>query len=506
MAASIEKELQQLTVVDETDEHDVVALDCRTFFRTYTENGKTFSECLVENCRKKKLCGKQKFNMERHLTTIHQMKFHNPATAFPKKEMILKIRMSPAKLFRAYVCSLSVDGRPLASVNDVGMRMLVDPMLDAFKEAKVHLNLSVPTVKRYLFRYTDAVKTEIRNEIGDSIVHVKLDLATRMKKSILGVNVQFMKDDKIVVRTLSMLQTESAHTGEYLCALLMQILDEYCIKYSQVHTITTDNGKNVLKAVQLFGEMESTDFFGDDGPDLNAMFDDENTITNSTSDSDENQPVCEDDSIEANLDEALSLFREKTSILNGIRCAAHTLQLVLNVAMRETDYVKKLIAKCREIVKTLLTPSMLNLIRQQKLKQPKIDCLTRWSSTFYMLERLVELKHFYSSMISFMPASCTMTDSDWLNLDGILRILRHFESATKKLQADNFTVADFYCTWQELKMEMQSLSGVEFVDKILAQMEIRESDMMRNGIVYSCVFMDPRYRILLSEGINFFTE
>lgn len=190
----------------------------------------------------------------------------------------------------------------------------------------------------------------------------------------------------------------------------------------------------------------------------------------------------------------------KANILSGIRCAAHTLQLVINKALNQTDYAKKLIAKSRRIVKHFMTPNMMNLIRQQGMKSPVIDCLTRWSSTFYMLERLVEHKEFCSSMSSFMSAKCRMSDSDWHNLDGIMKILRLFESLTKKLQATNFTVADFYGAWHELKMEMEDLAGVALVDNIIAEMNTRETDMMQNDVIYSCVFMDPRYRILLNEG------
>lgn len=82
-----------------------------------------------------------------------------------------------------------------------------------------------------------------------------------------------------------------------------------------------------------------------------------------------------------------------------------------------------------------------------------------------MLERLVELKDFYVSMISFMPNKCKMNESDWHNLEGILKILHLFESLTLKLQAVNFTVSDFYAAWQELKLEMESLAGADLVDK-----------------------------------------
>lgn len=118
-------------------------------------------------------------------------------------------------------------------------------------------------MKKFLTKYTEAVKAAIRKELKNNIVHVKLDLARRQRKSVLGINVQYMKEDEIVVRTLSMMQTNSSHTGEYICALLMQTLDEYNIKYSQVHSITTDNGKNVVRMVELFGEVENEELFAD---------------------------------------------------------------------------------------------------------------------------------------------------------------------------------------------------------------------------------------------------
>lgn len=499
MAAGVQNELQQLSLSGETDADDSIDLNCRTFFRTYTEDGKTYSQCL--KCSKI-LCGKSKANSERHLTTIHKMKFTNITPKLPKEEITLKIRMSPATVFRAYVQNLTLDGRPLASVNDSGMRMLINPLLQAFEANKVHMDLSIPHVKKYLTRYTEAVKAVIRQEVKDNIVHVKLDLARRQRKSVLGINVQYMKNDETVVRTLSMMQTNSSHTGEYICALLMQSLDEYNIKYSQVHAITTDNGKNVLRMVELFDEVENAEIFADDGCGLNDLFceervdDGNNNLSEDMDENDDGVGVSDED--QTSLSVAVELFEMKTRILNGIRCAAHTLQLVINTALKKTDNAKKLISKCRRIVRSLLAPHMLNLIRQQNLRSPKMDCLTRWSSTYYMLERLVELKDFYISMISFMPSKCKMSDSEWHNLDGILQILRLFESLTKKLQAVNFTVADFYGAWQELKMEMGSLIGVELVDNILVQMEIRESDMMRNDTIYSCVFMDPRYRILLT--------
>lgn len=70
-------------------------LDCRTYFRSYKENEKYYSDCLVENCHKRRLAGKQKFNLERHLSTVHNMKFVHHVPELPRNEITLKIKMDP---------------------------------------------------------------------------------------------------------------------------------------------------------------------------------------------------------------------------------------------------------------------------------------------------------------------------------------------------------------------------------------------------------------------------
>lgn len=508
MAESLRKEMANLSMdisAEAGDERE--ELDCRTFFRSYVENGKTHSDCLVANCRKKKLVGKQKFNLERHLAKVHGMNFVHHTPVLPNKQVPLKIKMDPAMVYKAFVENWAVNGRPLRSVNDGGMRKLVNPILQAFEKSGVHLDLSIPTVKSYMVKYTAALKGEIMKEVQNQIIHVKLDIASKNRKSVLGINVQFMKADQIVVRTLAMIRTNASHTGEYICSLLMQTLDDYNIKYTQVHTITADNGKNVVKSVELFGDVKQFDWCESDDLDLDQFFDECPADERETEEEDIEDGDTEEeiDQIDALLHSAASLFARNSKIHgSGLRCAAHTLQLVLNIALKKTGYSLKLIEKCRRAVRFLLKPNISNLIRQQNYKMPMIDCLTRWSSTFHMLKRLVELKPFYEQWISVMPSNCKLSNSDWLNLDGILKILSLFDVATTKLQAVNFTVADFYHAWHELKIELESLAGMELVDNILRQMEIRNAELLRNEVVYSCVFMDPRYRILLTEGINLF--
>jgi len=46
------------------------------------------------------------------------------------------------------------------------------------------------------------------------------------------------------------------------------------------------------------------------------------------------------------------------------------------------------------VVKTLRTPSYVALLKKDNLKQAMLDNVTRWSSKYLMLVRLIELKAF----------------------------------------------------------------------------------------------------------------
>lgn len=499
--ANIESQMENLVMSDEEDD---IVVNYKSYFRECVEDGKIYSECVVDNCTRKKLAGKNRYNLERHLRTVHKMMNFTIVKEMPNTEVVLKIKMNPASIRRAWVESVALDGRIIGCLSDIGARRLLDPLLQAFEKAGVHVDVSTPTLKQHLAECTEKVKSEIRKEINESIIHVKLDLARRQRKSILGVNIQFMKDDQIKVRTLSMVRTRGSHTGEYICSLLMQILDDFGIKFSQVHTITTDNGRNVLKSVELFRAVENAALLDASVDDiaLDALFDDSDTVVLSES-AEESERIEENRSAEEMeniVSDAIHLLEVKRDIITSMKCAAHTLQLVVTVAMENTDYVKKLVKKCRRVVRSLLAPNMLNMIEQQNFRTPIIDNATRWSSTFYMLERLVELKEFYQNVISFLPANCKLTEDDWQVLNSILDVLRFFERLTIRVQAVQFTVSDFYAAWLELKCEMEHLHGIGFVDNILDEMQKRERELLENDVVYSCVYLDARYHILLSAG------
>lgn len=77
------------------------------------------------------------------------------------------------------------------------------------------------------------------------------------------------------------------------------------------------------------------------------------------------------------------------AVMTIVRCAAHTphtLQLAVHDSLRETGLTE--IAKFRSVVKNLKSSRYMNVIPR---KIPvKLDVITRWNSTFTMIESLLK--------------------------------------------------------------------------------------------------------------------
>ena len=134
----------------------------------------------------------------------------------------------------------------------------------------------------------------------------------------MGINVQLANNKKLDIYTLGIIELNKKHTAENIKEEIERILSEFSINKRQVYAVTTDNGRNMLKAVDRLS----------------------------------------DSNVE---DEAESIFDsiiEKGSITSGnvvsVKCAAHTLQLAVKDFLSQFD---SNITKTRQVVKKLRTPS-----------------------------------------------------------------------------------------------------------------------------------------------------
>ncbi|KMQ86413.1 zinc finger bed domain-containing protein 4 [Lasius niger] len=129
-------------------------------------------------------------------------------------------------------------------------------------------------------------------------------------------------------------------TAENLRCEIEKILTRFDISVNQIFTITSYNGRNMIKATEILQDGESEN-------------------------SEEEEDFLED-----------AIIKLKLGTVQSVRCAAHTLQLAVYSFLNDsgTDYI---VRKMRDYMKNLRTLTHRFGIAALNLKWPVIDIPTR---------------------------------------------------------------------------------------------------------------------------------
>lgn len=444
-----------------------------------------------------KIKGKHSANLERHLKSKHKTEYENfrkkniDSASTSKQAKLetygisnnVKVKLSQNELIDACVDLVTVNGRPLTIFSDSGMQKILHPMFEALDSSFITKH----NINKHIEERALKIKNNIKDNLRNRLLCLKIDCVTRLNRSIMGINVQYIDNAKIVICTLAMSEIKTTHTAEHLKDLLIQSLMKFNIEKSQIYTITTDNGSNMLKMVKLLQkeninvddekEDESSDEIDDVTEDINV-------------------DINENLSLQHTIDELQDslLSSDQFSLITQVRCAAHTLQLAVNDALK---IPMSCIAKARQICKKLRTSTFIPLLQKFNLKKPVIDCPTRWSSTYDMLQRLIELRSF---CIDFAPSTkdLHLSVNEWESIKSVVLSLKPAKEATLFLQRSQITIGDFYGIW------WKCVNATKKVDTPLARSLIealttRQKMLFENEIFVSAMFLDPRYQCMLSK-------
>ncbi|KAG8174443.1 hypothetical protein JTE90_014230 [Oedothorax gibbosus] len=127
-------------------------------------------------------------------------------------------------------------------------------------------------------------------------------------------------------------------------------------------------------------------------------------------------------------------------------CIAHTLNLVVEDALKVSDTFKDLLQKCRGIVghfkSSVTSTSKLKNAQIQLNIQPlsiKQDVPTRWNSTLHMLERLLKIKTPLTvAMADIESPPASLESSEWKVVEECVPLLKPIEAMTTELSGEKF--------------------------------------------------------------------
>ncbi|KAH8394453.1 hypothetical protein KR222_009591 [Zaprionus bogoriensis] len=206
------------------------------FFKFNVEENKSMcSVCGI------KLSGAHLTNLRRHLTTKHMEVFNefNNSECSTETKCEGRRKISYQTSEEAIVASLikivTTDGKPFAYLDSEGFKEIMHPIYDALDMDPVTSRniMSFVSVKE------QSVKENIRVLVKGKLVSLKIDVATRMEKAILAINLQMVHASlvktEIVVKTLGLVELGQSNTGIYMRNKILEILDDYGISLDQIY-------------------------------------------------------------------------------------------------------------------------------------------------------------------------------------------------------------------------------------------------------------------------------
>lgn len=283
------------------------------------------------------------------------------------------------------------DIQPISCVKKPGLKKLLNffnPHVTIPSDHKIHEMLS----KSYNYTYQELHELVIKE--AETISLTADCWSSRSYHPYIGVTATWCDSNfEIKEILLSIEQFDHPHTSEKVKAKMDKFFRDWNLE-SKFITVTCDNGSNMVGAV-------------------NAM---ENTIR--------------------------------------IPCTAHTLQLAVGKCLKPC---LKLIARVNALIHFFSSSTKqaqrLEKVQkrtgeQQKILKIKKDVITRWNSTYYAWERLLQLRLSIAAVKNQLDASTSSTDIDdrrrlnsimltneeWTFMKTLLKILKPVEEVTCKLR------------------------------------------------------------------------
>ena len=411
------------------------------------------------------LTGKYPTNMKQHLRTAHDTKYQEMLALEKEEEQKKKTQASSKVIKLSTAKQLTVaesfKGKPVYPTTSeryltitkqlaifIGSTNVPNSIVEneAFKSFVKSLDSRYPVPGRAVIgKELDKVLVTLKQNI-----HVLMSQARKialcadiwskkgLTSSYLGVTAHFFsrKDHRKHV-TLCVKRMPSPHMALHVREKVEEVLHDWELSADKISLIITDSGSNMVAAFRNLVEKRA-DTEEEEKEQCEEELEEEGQCE------EEEEEPCEED--EEVLDEEVEDFVTKeidhdvtfSTFYNRLSCFSHSLQLVVR-RFDEVSSYRSVLQKVRALVRrvnmsTKATERLITLCRKKLVK----DCPTRWSSTFLVIERLLQVRSSLSIVLNELEWD-NLATSDWKHLENIYTLLKPFAQYTSLVSGEEYT-------------------------------------------------------------------
>lgn len=366
-----------------------------------------------------------------------------------------------AVLTNSILNMLITDMRPLSMVEDTGFKN----MIKAFNP-----KYTIPS-RTYFTNMMEQKYSEITDKLQNVLketdcVALTTDIWTSVAtEAYLGVTCHFLGDDwEIKALSLTTMPLDERHTATNIADWLEETATKFHIPFKKVKAVVHDNGANVVAAARILKERHGW---------------------------------------------------------ASVRCAGHTLNLVVQNTLKNNKTISSCVASARCLVEHFKKSELACTKLKEKQQQMGVeqhmlvqDVSTRWNSTLHMLSRLLEQRWPVTAALSDPAVNpqgkhhyLDLKPEQWILTEELTQILEPFEGATVFLSGEQYvTLSALPQLIQTLKKStlslaletapvraFQGLAGEQITDR-WAELFVFKPEDPNTALLAAA--LDPRFRKL----------
>lgn len=279
------------------------------------------------------------------------------------------------------------------------------------------------------------------------------DIWTANHRSFIGITCHWIESDSLDRKSaaLACARIRGRHTFDVIAAKISQVHAEFHIQ-GKVTATVTDNGSNFVKAFSEYGDSETED---DAEENDEVQFADVNTALDEDQENDE-----------------LNFFLPPHH-----RCAAHTLNLIATTDIEKAasqglsrKLYRSAMAKCAAIWnKSHRSSGAADIIEEVAQMRCVVPCVTRWSSEYNAIEKLMSLPENQLNEICDQLKVAKLHPQETLFLKEYTKILKPLAHSINLLQGEKNCYFGYVIpTLLSLKAKLsEKVAQVQFSSHIL---------------------------------------